>query len=51
VVVAPHGLCLEEVRYPPDADLAARTEITRRLRPQPAAPARSALSPRPAGRP
>ena len=22
-VAAPHGLCLEEVRYPPDAELAA----------------------------
>lgn len=33
VVVAPHGLCLEEVRYPPDGGLAARAEITRRLRP------------------
>jgi tRNA pseudouridine38-40 synthase len=32
-VVAPHGLCLEEVRYPPDSDLAARAEITRRVRP------------------
>jgi tRNA pseudouridine38-40 synthase len=32
-VVAPHGLCLEEVRYPPDAGLAARAELTRRLRP------------------
>jgi tRNA pseudouridine38-40 synthase len=35
VVAAPHGLCLEEVRYPPDADLAARAELTRRLRPSP----------------
>jgi tRNA pseudouridine38-40 synthase len=34
-VVPPHGLCLEEVRYPPDADLAARAELTRRLRPGP----------------
>jgi tRNA pseudouridine38-40 synthase len=33
VVVAPHGLCLEQVGYPPDADLAARAEATRRLRP------------------
>ena len=32
-VVAPHGLCLEEVRYPPDTDLAARAEFTRRVRP------------------
>jgi len=34
-VIAPHGLCLEEVRYPPDADLAARAVSTRRLRPSP----------------
>ncbi len=33
VVAPPHGLCLEEVRYPPDAGLAARAEFTRRLRP------------------
>jgi len=32
-VVAPHGLCLEEVAYPPDPDLAARAQATRRLRP------------------
>jgi tRNA pseudouridine38-40 synthase len=32
MVVAPHGLCLEEVRYPPDDGLAARAEIARRLR-------------------
>ncbi len=31
-VVAAHGLCLEEVRYPPDAELAARASTTRRLR-------------------
>jgi len=35
VVAAPHGLCLEEVRYPPDADLAARAEVTRRFRTAP----------------
>jgi tRNA pseudouridine38-40 synthase len=33
IVAPPHGLCLEEVRYPPDADLAARAELTRRPRP------------------
>jgi tRNA pseudouridine38-40 synthase len=33
MVVAPHGLCLEEVAYPPDPDLAARAQATRRLRP------------------
>ncbi len=33
VVVAPaHGLTLEEVGYPPDAELAARVEITRAMR-------------------
>jgi tRNA pseudouridine38-40 synthase len=37
-VVPPHGLCLEEVRYPPDAHLAARAELTRRLRPGPSPP-------------
>jgi tRNA pseudouridine38-40 synthase len=39
VVAAPHGLCLEEVRYPPDADLVARAQVTRRFRTHlPAAP-------------
>lgn len=33
VHVAPaHGLCLEEVRYPPDAELADRASATRRVR-------------------
>jgi tRNA pseudouridine38-40 synthase len=31
-VVAPHGLCLEEVGYPPPAELAARATQTRNLR-------------------
>jgi tRNA pseudouridine38-40 synthase len=31
-VAPPHGLTLEEVRYPPDAELAARAEETRRVR-------------------
>jgi len=31
-VVAPHGLCLEEVRYPPDEQLAERASETRRVR-------------------
>jgi tRNA pseudouridine38-40 synthase len=31
-VVPPHGLCLEEVRYPEAADLAARARVTRRVR-------------------
>jgi tRNA pseudouridine38-40 synthase len=32
-VAPPHGLCLEEVRYPEDAQLAQRAEVTRRPRP------------------
>jgi tRNA pseudouridine38-40 synthase len=32
-VAAPHGLCLEEVRYPSEAGLAARAAATRRVRP------------------
>lgn len=35
-VVAAHGLTLEEVRYPPDDELAARAEVTRRVRDVPA---------------
>jgi tRNA pseudouridine38-40 synthase len=31
-VVPAHGLCLEEIRYPPDAELAARAAATRRVR-------------------
>jgi tRNA pseudouridine38-40 synthase len=31
-VVPAHGLCLEEVRYPPDEELAARAAATRRVR-------------------
>ena len=31
-VVPPHGLTLEAVRYPDDAELAARAELTRRRR-------------------
>lgn len=31
-VVSPHGLCLEEVRYPPPDQLAARAALTRRVR-------------------
>jgi tRNA pseudouridine38-40 synthase len=31
-VVPAHGLCLEEVCYPPDAELAARATATRRVR-------------------
>ncbi len=31
-VAPPHPLCLEEVGYPPDAELAARVEATRRVR-------------------
>ncbi len=32
-VVPPHGLCLEEVRYPAAGELAARAQATRRIRP------------------
>jgi tRNA pseudouridine38-40 synthase len=32
LVVPAHGLCLEEVTYPPDEELAARSQVTRRLR-------------------
>jgi tRNA pseudouridine38-40 synthase len=31
-VVPPHGLCLEEVRYPPPAQLSVRAQATRRVR-------------------
>jgi tRNA pseudouridine38-40 synthase len=31
-VVPPHGLCLEEVRYPPAAELSGRAQLTRRVR-------------------
>jgi tRNA pseudouridine38-40 synthase len=31
-VMPPHALCLEEVRYPPDGELAARAEQARRVR-------------------
>jgi len=31
-VVAPHALCLEEVRYPPDDQLSQRALATRRVR-------------------
>ena len=34
-VVPPHGLCLEEVRYPPPGQLARRATATRRVRPAP----------------
>ncbi len=36
-VAPPHPLCLEEVRYPPAAGLAARAAATRRVRPAPPA--------------
>ena len=36
-VVAPHGLCLEEVGYPPPAELAARAAETRNVRAYPSA--------------
>lgn len=31
-VMPPHGLCLEEIRYPPDGELAGRALATRRIR-------------------
>jgi tRNA pseudouridine38-40 synthase len=31
-VVAAHGLCLDEVTYPPDAEVALRASATRRVR-------------------
>jgi tRNA pseudouridine38-40 synthase len=34
-VVAPHGLCLEEVGYPPDDQLSQRALATRRVRAEP----------------
>ena len=34
-VVAPHGLCLEEVGYPPPGQLSARAATTRQTRPAP----------------
>jgi tRNA pseudouridine38-40 synthase len=39
LVVPAHGLCLEEVSYPPDTELAARSEVTRRVRTLPIEPA------------
>ena len=36
-VAGPHGLCLEEVGYPADAELAARATAARNLRTSPAA--------------
>jgi tRNA pseudouridine38-40 synthase len=36
-VVAPHGLCLEEVGYPPDDQLSQRALATRRVREAPGA--------------
>jgi len=44
-VVAPHGLCLEEVGYPADAGLAACAAATRNLRTVPAPSGPAAPSP------
>ncbi|GAA2215440.1 tRNA pseudouridine(38-40) synthase TruA [Nonomuraea monospora] len=45
VHVAPaHGLCLEEVGYPPEAELAARALATRRVRTAASAPASGSAS-------
>jgi tRNA pseudouridine38-40 synthase len=47
-VVGPHGLCLEEVGYPADADLAGRAAAARNLRTAPATePAPTVPAPRP----
>jgi tRNA pseudouridine38-40 synthase len=40
-VVPPHGLCLEEVCYPPPDQLARRALATRRVRPAPGSEPRS----------
>lgn len=45
-VVPPHPLCLEEVGYPPDDQLAARADFTRRVR-SVSGPAHEALGYRP----
>jgi tRNA pseudouridine38-40 synthase len=47
-VAAPHPLCLEEVAYPADADLAARASMTRHFRAQPSS--QSAVGPAPQSR-
>jgi tRNA pseudouridine38-40 synthase len=44
-VVPPHGLCLEGVRYPADADLADRARVTRRRRDELPATAQSRPAP------
>ena len=44
-VAPPHPLCLEEVRYPPDAGLAARAAVTRRVRPAASPGASQACAP------
>ena len=44
-VVPPHGLCLEEVRYPPPGQLAQRALATRRVRPAPGERTAAGLSP------
>jgi tRNA pseudouridine38-40 synthase len=48
-VVGPHGLCLEEVGYPTDADLAIRAAVARNRRPAPAIPAPAASGPAASG--
>ncbi len=37
-VAPPHGLCLDEIRYPAASEIAARALATRRVRPGPAQP-------------
>jgi tRNA pseudouridine38-40 synthase len=49
-VMAPHGLCLEEVGYPPAGALAARAADARRLRSADFSPPGRATCPSPPGR-
>ena len=49
-VMAPHGLCLEEVGYPPAGALAARAADTRRLRSTSFSPPGRSACPSPPGR-
>jgi tRNA pseudouridine38-40 synthase len=48
-VLGPHGLCLEEVGYPTDADLAARAAVARNRRPAPAISGPAASGPAASG--
>ena len=50
-VVPAHGLCLEEVRYPPAGELAAQARATRRVRSAPGPASRQPEVPTACGRP